>query len=174
MKLPTRFTLKSLLLLVALSAVLLAWKALELRRQIARRAIVADIQMAGGHVTFAEDESGKPIDRVRRLYLANTKLEDSILNRLWLLSESPVVSFNSTSFSDAQVHYLDDFDNLTELKLNGTRISPDGIRHLSEKHDITRITLYHTTFKADDQQLLIELFPNAWEIALPGIRPYLR
>lgn len=174
MKIPTRFSLASVFLLIALSAASFAWKSHEIRRQRARRALVEEIRTAGGHVWFERDESGNPSDQVSRLYLANTKLDDSILSRLWLLSDAPVVSFNSTSFSDAQVHYLDDFDRLRELKLNGTRISSSGIRHLSERHDLARITLYETEFEADDQAFLIELFPNAWEVGLPGVNSWLR
>jgi hypothetical protein len=155
--------------LVALSAVFFAWTTdhiRHIRRQRARRALVEDIQNAGGKVWFEKDENGKLTERVRRLYLASTKLDDLTLNRLWLLSEAPVVSFNSTSFSDTQVHYLDDFDNLTEIKLNGTEISADGIRHLAEQHNITRITLYRTVFDPDDFQLFRELFPHAKEVAV--------
>ena len=80
-----------------------------------------------------------------------------------------MVSFNSTTFSDTQVHYLDDFDNLTEIKLNGTEISADGIRHLAARHNITRITLYKTVFGPDDFELLRELFPHAREVGMKNV-----
>lgn len=163
-----KYSLRSLILLITVLAPLMAWYGHRLKRAVAREQLIQEIRQLGGEVRFKHTETNVLTDSVDRLYLADVKLSDSMLSRLSLLSETPMISFNCTEFSDQDLDYLDDMWGMTEIHLNETRITDRGIKRLAKRHDLTFLKAARTKVTLTTTEA-IELMPHLRYFSAPEV-----
>jgi hypothetical protein len=107
----------------------------DLDPELQDQALVAldELHLSGGLQIFRDN-----------YYLASVDLYPDTLAGLATYNNVRFLSFNSSTFSDDDLHYLDSLDELRELQLNGTIITDRGIEHLSRTHQLEMLTLNDT------------------------------
>lgn len=160
-----RFSLRTLLLLTTLCAILLALYIEPIQRQ-SRAA--ATVQQLGGRVEF-----GRNIDPPGPEWLRNS------MERLTGedYSQAPLaIYFGSNSFTDVHMKHIARMPNLRRLNLIKTQISSDGLPQLAELENLQELLLCGT--QIDDQGLLHlkdldslqELYLNQTNVTEIGVR----
>ena len=123
-----QFSLRTLLILVTVSAVPLCWVAWKLQQRQRERATIAWVEKMGGRVNFKAVQetswwqkwTAKWIGvNVRRIYLPNTQVSD--LSPLAELKKLESLVLNNTQVSDLSP--LAELKNLKKLRLRNTQVS---------------------------------------------------
>jgi len=132
-----QFSLRTLLIVVTLSAVPLGWVGWKLEQGRRQRAVVAWVQKWGGSVGFEEVEDKRWWNEwgdkwfgesVRWVSLHNTQVSDP--SPLAELKSLELLYLADTQVSDLSP--LAELKNLTELYLNNTNVSNDQVEKLRQ------------------------------------------
>jgi internalin A len=164
-----RFSLRTLLVFMLLASIGLAWLGNTLLRVRKQRAIVTQIEAAGGRV-FYDYQVGwtaKPRDPPGPKFLryllgddsfaqvvwvdtwgslgSTTSGEDSDLERLAGLPELNSLSLHSAGFTDEGIPHILNLVSLRQLALHDTRITNGGLERLSAHQSLSGLRLYGAT-----------------------------
>ena len=95
--------------------------------------------------------------RLRRLFLADTKIDDSGLKSLGALKNLEVLLLRDTPIGDAGLQHMGTHTSLQGLFLDGTKISGEGLVHLSKLTNLHFLNLGRTKVGDDGLMHLSEL-----------------
>jgi hypothetical protein len=112
-----RFTVRRMMVAVALLGLLSAWPGRRVYLSVLRRMTIADILGHGGSVKYADGGYGVIIGK------ADPK-------HLWLFKDAAAVDLARTGASDADLEPLRDSQSLVFLNLTGCPITDDGLARL--------------------------------------------
>ena len=112
-----RFTVRRVMVTVAVLGLLSAWPGRRVYQSVLRRRTIADILGHGGSVKYGERGLG--------IFLGKTDPKN-----LWLFNDAAAVDLAGTEASDADLEPLRDSKSLVFLNLTGCRITDDGLAKL--------------------------------------------
>jgi hypothetical protein len=112
-----RFTVRRVMVAVAVLGLLSAWPGRRVYQSVLRRRTIADILGHGGSVNYGERGYG--------VFLGKADPEN-----LWLFKDAAAIDLAGTGASDADLEPLRDSKSLVALNLTGCRITDDGLAKL--------------------------------------------
>jgi len=138
-----QFSVRSLLVGVAVLGVLLGWIGIEIRQQREERRLCSSCTQLGATITYTGEEGG----RVTELNLSNcsdlTHLKElasfSRLRTLWLNRNEPDLRYKLTGHGLAA---LVKFPALRELHVDRDLLTEDGLRHLKQLSNLEKLTIW--------------------------------
>ncbi len=152
-----QFSIRSLLLLPVVVAVLCSWLATEMKQARKQRDVVEWIEKAGGSVVYdyqddrSGDLSGPPWLRtllgddlfadVKQVGLGNSAAGDAGLEHLEGLTRLTVLWLDGTKVSDAGLQHVEKLPQLRVLILRGTNVSDAGVEKLQQA--LPNCKIYH-------------------------------
>ena len=154
---PRQFSLRTLLIAVAVLAVLLAWIGYEVRQRLLERRIVAICVQLGASISYTGKEGGK----VTGLHFSDySDLSDEHLKQLAGLTHLRKLNLNTSKVTGSGLAALADFRALRELHVNGDQLTDDGIRHLKRLSRLQELRFFGTN--PDDPRIkeVLQALPN--------------
>ncbi len=159
-----QFSIRSLMLFVAVVAVVCSWFSVRMQQARKQREAVEVIEKAGGGVTYESLEGSSVPEWVRTLLgddffvdvhvvwggyrLANLNsrlpLMDLDGRRAFMESRPPRVLSNEPVFGGNETPYFKGLTNLQTLFLDGSQITDAGLKHLEGLTKVTELYLNHT------------------------------
>jgi Leucine Rich repeat len=112
-----RFTVRRVMVAVAVLGLLSAWPGRRVYQSVLRRKTIADILGNGGSVNYREGGLG--------VFFGKADPQN-----LWLFKDAAAVDLAGTEASDADLEPLRDSKSLVFLNLTGCRITDDGLAKL--------------------------------------------
>lgn len=153
-----RYSLRTLLIVVSLLAVLFAWIGVQIRQSREQRRLAAMCIQLGASITYTEGAGGK----VAAIHFPNyNDLNDEQLKQLARLSRLRTLWLNLSKVTGSGLAVLVDFPALRELHLNGNQLTDDGIRHLKQLSSLDELRIWGV---ASDDPRVEEL-----RLALPNV-----
>ncbi len=158
-----QFSLRTLLLLVALLALWLGWHAVQVRRQ---REAVLTIEELGGHVLYDYEwprgSSNTPPN------------EPSWLARLVGVDQvhdvASVSLAHNKEVTDADLRQLSDLKDLRDLNLGWTEVSDEGLAHLKRLRGLEHLYLESCSHVTDSGIAHLAGLTNLKELTVSGTR----
>lgn len=132
-----RFSMRSLLLLVALLAVPLAWKVNRVHHQ---RAVVAEVMSNGGMISYSDDPYSLRLRGVVRASTPNLSWWRSWLGDDYFVDVVGVILTGST-VGDATLARIATLPNLERLDIYSNKITDDGLKPLASHRKLKELTL---------------------------------
>jgi hypothetical protein len=151
-----QFSLRTLLIVVTLCAILCSWLAVKTERVQREREAAAEIEKLGGKVTWVfsppsgsawlqslrslvenDDVSGHVI----HVYLNGTQATDTDLEHLKRLPRLLLLSLDQTKVTDAGLEHLEGLSELWILRLHSTQITDAGLEHLKGLNQLGSLEL---------------------------------
>ncbi len=156
-----RFTLRRLMVFVAIFAIVLGWYVHRVREQ--QRAVEV-VSRLGGTVWYAWPGVGISPERcpiwMQRVFsaigedylfpvwgvkLSKRRATDADLKQLEPLRHLSYLELKGTDITDAGLVYLKGFPKLNNLHLDGTRVSDDGMDTVATFHRLSMLSIPNTT-----------------------------
>jgi hypothetical protein len=144
-----QFSLRTLLAIVSLSAVLCSWLAVQLQQGRLASEAAKSLEQAGGSLDLASPEDLPWYERLSgpRIYqvmLDEVKVTDAVAIHLAGLWGLEAVHLCHTGLTDANLANLEGASRLRQLSLDGNPISDAGLEHLRGLRQLRWLTLADT------------------------------
>ena len=95
------------------------------------------------------------------LHLTDTKVSDADLRRMPWMPQLKVLKLNRLAVGYSAADVVTRYPRLEHLELDGTKISPDGLRRIvHENPTLSRIEMRETKIPADVVNELKSAYPN--------------
>lgn len=196
-----RFSLRTVLLVITLGALLLGWRVSQVRRQ---QAAVARIVEAGGSVRYRFDrprfgqthESGRPILTgpawMRRLMgdegfqvvhavdLPGTRKDQELMELISSFRQLEALAAYGGHLCDRDLRHLARLTELRRLCIDSHRITDRGLVHLAGLHNLETLDLRHARLTDEglrhlaamtQMEVLFLDSPRITDAGLAGLRP---
>ncbi len=157
---PPHFGLRSLLVLMLISCVILAWVGYRIRSFAQQRAIVAKFEANGVYASyefgnvisiqpygvFIDDDLAhlRGLPELELLFLQDTQVSDAGLVHLRKLRKLRWLVLFDRKVTDSGLEQLKVLSNLEYLYLDGTLITDDGLSQLTEMTNLKHLSLRGT------------------------------
>ena len=154
------FSLRALLIIVFIAAVVSAFTAARLQKIRTEQRITSTCVQLGATISLTDEDRGW----VTGLHFSRaTNLHDEHLQELAKLEHLEVLWLNQTQVTGDGLEALAHFPALRELHVNESQLTPDGIQHLKQLDQLEKIVFWG--LPSDD--------PRAKQIlrALPNVQP---
>lgn len=166
-----QFSLRTLLVMMTMACVGLAWLAYQRNEVRKREAAIAAIEEMGGEIHFDEMQPFRPVwlhmlfssrspAEVVGVNLDGTNASDDDLSLVAGLTKLEWLILFNTPVTDAGLVQLADLTNLEELTLNYTQVTDAGLVHLSGLTKLNRLYLHGSRVTDQGVAALKQKLPN--------------
>lgn len=136
-----QFSLRTLLLVVTLSAVLCSWLGVKLRQSRTEHEAAAAIEKLGGHVGWLPQSGLASLPSLLGIHafatvtlvnLSNTQDADAALQHLKGLSQLQTLYLEDTNVTDHGLETLEALRELKDVYLFSTKVTPNGVKKFQQ------------------------------------------
>ena len=136
-----QYSVRTLLIVVTLFAILCSWLGVKLGRYERQWAAAGAVVELGGHVDWPTGigPGGDFVFPAEFVDLANTQATDADLNNLWAFWRLKRLSLSGTHVTDVGLENLKGLRHLQQLNLCNTKVTDDGVEKL--QHALPNCTI---------------------------------
>lgn len=133
-----QFSIRSLLLLMLLTSLVLSWVAVKRQETKRQQAVAEVISKLGGTVLWdvwdgSESHPTRIFSEVNCVdFRSGTHVADAALERLKEFPALTELGFTGSDISDAQLEYLEKLPRLREVIITSTKVTPAGVERLQQ------------------------------------------
>lgn len=164
-----QFTLRTLLVVVAVGGVLGGWVGSGLREQWRQQAAAGELEKVGGVCWW----DGRPqwLEKVLGRYcfqsvisvrFKSTQVTDAGLEHLQGLGQLEVLYLDGTKITDAGLAHLSGLSQLAHLALDNTKVTDAGLKYLAGLSRLTYLQLSGTKVSEEGASALKTLLPSCY------------
>ena len=152
-----RFSLRVLLIVVFIAAVVSAWTAARLKKMRTEERIAATCLQLGATISLTDDDRGW----ITGLHFSRpTNLNDEHLRELAKLEHLEVLWLSQTQVTGDGLEALEQFPALRELHVNESQLTPEGILHLKQLDQLEKIQFWGLPLNDPRGEQILKTLPN--------------
>ena len=152
-----RFSLRVLLIVVFIAAVVSAWTAARLKKMRTEERIASTCLQLGATISLTDEDSGW----ITGLHFSRpTNLNDENLRELAQLEHLKVLWLNQTQVTGDGLDALKQFSALRELHVNESQLTPDGVQHLKQLDRLEKIQFWGLPSNDPRVEEILRALPN--------------
>lgn len=124
-----QFTLRELMIFIAILAPLFAWIGYEIRVSIHQRNAIREIEETGARAAYS---TGSGVGNAIGVFFTNAEVTENALVRLRDLPYLSFLEFTNTNLSDADLVHIRNLHDI-HISFTGTQVTTEGIAELRAK-----------------------------------------